>query len=169
MRRWIIADTHFGHGNIIKYEARPFENAAAMDETLVAKWNARVAADDVVYVLGDFTLCRRLDVIQHLLSLLRGRKVLVMGNHDTRKPAEYVQCGFTYVSRKPIMVDPGVILMHEPFQDSSLICPHYLYFFGHVHAKHCNMDDYANCMCVSVERTDYVPIDLDQAIKKLRR
>ena len=169
MRRFIIADTHFGHKNIIDYEGRPFRDARGMDNRLIELWNSTVSNEDLVYVLGDFTLSRNKAIIANLLSKLNGRKVLIMGNHDTRKPKDYIECGFEVATRKPMMVEPGVILMHEPFEEKFLIAKNYLYFFGHVHAHHSLMDDYKNCMCVSVERIDYCPIDLDKYIRKMRR
>lgn len=169
MKRYIIADLHFGHENIIKYENRPFANASEMDQELIGLWNSVVGKEDLVYVLGDFTLSRRKEIIDSLVSRLHGRKVLIMGNHDTRKPRDYVECGFEAATRKPIMVEPGVILMHEPFDDGSFIAPNYLYFFGHVHSKPTLMDAYPKCMCVSLERIGYRPIDLDGCIHKLIR
>ena len=169
MKRFIIADLHFGHENIIKYESRPFANVKEMNNRLIKLWNSVVGSDDLVYVLGDFTLSRRMVVIKNLVNSLNGRKILVMGNHDTRKPRDYIECGFEVAIRKPIMVELGVILMHEPFEDVSLIVPNYIYFFGHVHANKTLMDEYPNCMCVSVERIDYQPIDLDECIRKLRK
>lgn len=169
MRRFLIADTHFGHNNIIDYENRPFHDAKEMDMKLIELWNSVVEKDDLVYMLGDFTLSRNKEIIANLLSKLNGRKVLIMGNHDTRKPKDYVECGFEVATRKPMMVEPGVILMHEPFDDKFLIAKNYLYFFGHVHANHSLMDGYKNCMCVSVERIDYRPIDLDVCIRKMKK
>ena len=169
MKRFIIADLHFGHENIIKYESRPFNNVEEMNKKLIELWNSVVEKEDLVYVLGDFTLSRRMNIIKNLTGLLNGRKVLIMGNHDTRKPKDYVEAGFEVATRKPLMAEPGVILMHEPFIDSTFISPNYIYFFGHVHANRSLMDGYPNCMCVSVERIGYRPIDLDECIKRLRR
>ena len=169
MKRFIIADLHFGHENIIKYESRPFTNAEEMNNRLIELWNSTVGKDDLVYVLGDFTLSRRMEVIKNLVNALHGRKILIMGNHDTRKPKDYVECGFEVATRKPMMVEPGVILMHEPFYDESYIAPNYMYFYGHVHNNPSIMDDYPNCMCVSVERINYRPIDLDECIRKMRK
>ena len=169
MKRYVIADLHFGHENIIKYENRPFDNAAMMDLSLIQLWNGAVENEDLVYVLGDFTLSRKKEVIGNLVKRLAGRKVLIMGNHDTRKPSDYIECGLEVATRRPMMVEPGVLLMHEPFEDPSLIAQNYIYFFGHVHANHALMDDYPNCMCVSVERIGYRPIDLDEHIRKMRR
>lgn len=169
MKRFIVADLHFGHENIIKYESRPFTDVEEMNAQLVELWNATVSKEDLVYVLGDFTLSRRMDVIKNLVSSLSGRKVLIMGNHDTRKPKDYVECGFEVATRKPLMVEPGVILMHEPFNDPNYIVSNYVYFYGHVHNNPSIMDDYSNCMCVSVERIGYRPIDLDEYVRKLRK
>ena len=169
MKRYIIADLHFDHFNIIKYESRPYRDEKEMNNTLIHNWNSIVQHDDLVYVLGDFTLSRRKEVITNFLNRLNGRKMLIMGNHDTRKPKDYIECGFEVAIRKPIMVEPGVILMHEPFDDPKLISDNYIYFFGHVHANHTLMDDYPNCMCVSVERIGYKPVDLDEYIRKLRK
>lgn len=168
MKRFLIADLHFGHSNIIEYENRPFSNVAEMNNKLIYQWNMFVDKDDIVYVLGDFTLSRRKEIIKELVNKLNGEKILIMGNHDTRKPKDYIQCGFDVATRKPMMVEPGVILMHEPFYDSSFIAPNYIYFFGHVHNNQTPMDEYPNCMCVSVERIDYSPIELDTTIKKVR-
>lgn len=168
MKRFLIADLHFGHENIIKYESRPFADVEEMNKRLIEFWNSTVNKEDLVYVLGDFTLSRRMNVIKNLTGLLNGRKVLIMGNHDTRKPKDYVEAGFEVATKKPMMVEPGVILMHEPFVDSSFIAPNYIYFFGHVHTNKTIMDEYSNCMCVSVERIDYKPVELDKCIRKLR-
>lgn len=169
MKRFVIADTHFGHSNIIEYENRPFNDVFEMNDQLTKLWNDTVGNGDLVYVLGDFTLARSLDLIRSLVNSLNGRKILIMGNHDTRKPKDYIECGFETATRKPMMVEPGVILMHEPFEDAGLIAMNYIYFFGHVHNHYSLMNDYSNCMCVSVEKIDYTPIDLDSAIKRLKK
>ena len=168
MKRYKIADMHFGHKNIIQYENRPFENASMMDEALIRLWNGVVEMEGLVYALGDFTLSRRKEIIANLANRLSGRKVLIMGNHDTGKPRDYIECGFEVACRKPMMAEPGVILMHEPFDDPALVASNYLYFFGHVHANRTLMDEYPNCMCVSAERIQYTPIDLDGCIERMR-
>lgn len=165
-RRWVIADLHFGHTNVIAYSQRPFADAEQMNKTLIRNWNNVVSKDDIVYVLGDFTLSRRTEFISEMCGKLNGHKVLVMGNHDTRKPADYIACGFRTAIRKPILVEPRVLLMHEPPAAEDIFYG-MKYIFGHVHDKICEADRYGNCACVSVERTNYMPIDLDKLIKEL--
>ena len=50
---YYIADMHFGHENVIRFDDRPFADTEQMDEVLIQNWNERVTADDTVYVLGD--------------------------------------------------------------------------------------------------------------------
>ncbi len=165
-KRWVIADLHFGHRNILIYENRPWSDTDSMREGLIRNWNKVVKAEDVVYVLGDFTLSRDKELIASLLARLNGRKILVMGNHDTRKPKDYIECGFEVATRKPMMVEPTVMLMHEP-PTEDIIISKYKYIYGHVHGKPCPADDYGNCKCVSVERINYTPVDLDELIKEM--
>ncbi len=54
MKFFVIADTHFGHTNIIKYCNRPFSCTEDMDEALIKNWNETVSNNDVVLHLGDF-------------------------------------------------------------------------------------------------------------------
>lgn len=81
MTIWFTSDLHFGHANIIKYCRRPFGGVDEMDYALIQNWNERVTEDDYVYVLGDFSFHRRERTTQILRSL-RGKKILLPGNHD---------------------------------------------------------------------------------------
>jgi len=40
---FLVADMHFGHESIIKYENRPFANAEAMDNAIIINWNKAVS------------------------------------------------------------------------------------------------------------------------------
>lgn len=167
-KRWVIADTHFGHTNVIKYENRPFKDAQDMDEKLIANWNNTVAKEDIVYMLGDFTLSRNKEYIKSLLQRLNGKIVLVMGNHDSLKPAQYTELGFHAAIRKPILVEPNVVLMHEPPLKKD-ICDKMFYIYGHVHSKPSEIEFNFNCQCVSVERIQYTPIELEMVVGILSR
>lgn len=81
MAVFYIADTHFGHENIIHFCGRPFGSAREMNRVLAERWNAKVGDSDDVYVLGDFAY-RCGESVRDIARGLNGRKHLVIGNHD---------------------------------------------------------------------------------------
>ncbi len=78
---YYIADTHFGHENILKMCGRPFDSIDAMNEALITAWNQRVTGNDTVFILGD--LFYRCADPEPILQRLKGRKRLIIGNHDS--------------------------------------------------------------------------------------
>lgn len=77
---YYIADLHLGHENIIRLQGRPFESVEEMDEALVRNWNVTVKGCDTVYIAGD--LIYKSAEPEKYLSELKGKKVLIKGNHD---------------------------------------------------------------------------------------
>lgn len=78
---YYIADPHFGHENILSMCQRPFDSIADMNASIIAAWNQRVTGQDTVFILGD--LFFRCADPESILQQLKGRKRLIIGNHDT--------------------------------------------------------------------------------------
>lgn len=76
---YFIADTHFGHDKV--RAQRGFASVEEMDALLIARWNARVTDADEVFIVGDL-MCHNALPAEHYLRRLKGRKHLVVGNHD---------------------------------------------------------------------------------------
>lgn len=89
-KNFYIADTHFGHANVIRFDDRPFQTIEEHDETIIANWNSVVQPDDHVYILGDFAFKNENDVSDYTRQL-NGHLHLIRGNHDKRTP-EYEKC-----------------------------------------------------------------------------
>lgn len=174
---WFISDTHFSHGNIIRYCNRPWNSGKgedgeivvaekdiyAMNEALIANWNSTIGEDDVVWHLGDFALGNR-SRIPEFVSRLNGHKKLVLGNHDFfhvdktkfKSVVDFFEkAGFEEVYAHPVLLNDFVILSHEPLM---FVKDPFFNIFGHVH----NNDNYKtfsrNGCCVCVEKHDYMPV-----------
>ena len=80
--RWWTSDHHFGHANIIRYCTRPFADVDEMNDAMVDRWNDVVADSDEVWIIGDLVMGALTENLSHHVSRLRGRKILVPGNHD---------------------------------------------------------------------------------------
>lgn len=141
-KRFFTSDQHFGHANILKYEAAmrrdefgsAFRSVDKMDDYIVDQWNAHVAPDDIVYCLGDF--CYKLQQTCDMLPFLNGEKILVCGNHDpffenlnSTKVADRalarelaLQAGFSEVHLELAVEIKGigrVLLSHFPYEPSN--------------------------------------------------
>lgn len=173
---WVCADQHFGHTNICKFTnddgspLRPWDDVAEMDEALVKNWNDRVGEFDRVYLLGDVVINRR---HMHTLSRLKGKKVLVKGNHDIFALSDYLphfEDIRAYAVKNRLKLFDGrmanVIMTHIPIHTESLarwdMNIHGHLHSGHVKDKHGKPDK--RYVCVSVEHTNYAPITLDEAV-----
>lgn len=80
MAMLFTSDLHLGHNNILPLRQQ-FQNIDEHDDTLIAKWNAKVKKNDDVYILGDLSF-RSIHHISYYLSRMKGRKHLIVGNHD---------------------------------------------------------------------------------------
>ena len=165
VKRYIISDMHFGHGNVIKYENRPFADAAEMDSVIIENWNNVVKVDDLVYVLGDVSFYPKEKTLE-IIQQLNGRKLLILGNHDRqRSDTFWKDVGFEFVSKYPICLDEFYWLSHEPmFLTESMP---YANLHGHIHSKTMSTNTTPNqYVNVSVEHWNYTPVDFE-AIKKI--
>ena len=79
---YFTADTHFDHGNIIRFCNRPFATVEKMNETLISNWNRKVHANDTVFIMGDMFF--RTTDPEPILQRLKGKKHLIVGNHDSQ-------------------------------------------------------------------------------------
>lgn len=82
---FVIADTHYGHKNIVKYESIRQEEldrigANDIDKLMTANWNKTVSAEQTIFHLGD--LAFRHNGLEDLVKPLSGKKILLVGNHD---------------------------------------------------------------------------------------
>ena len=82
------SDLHLGHANIILTCGRNLEGCGEnfatveeMNDFLIRKWNEKVKEDDIVYILGDLSYRSGISVKTYLKQL-KGRKHLIVGNHD---------------------------------------------------------------------------------------
>lgn len=114
-RNLYIADTHFGHKNIIRFDSRPFATVDEMEEEMVKRWNVAVEPSDTVYILGDFCWGKE-DEWLRILNMLKGSKVLILGNHDLKNMSSQLRNKFQDVKDKKEITDGGrhVIMSHYP-------------------------------------------------------
>lgn len=158
---WFTSDLHFGHKNILRHCDKRIEafglndtideteKVKKHDEFLITLWNDNVGRNDIIYILGDFSF-RNTEETKKLLSRLKGKKFLILGNHD--KNSEKLSEHFVQITQMKEIIfkkdnfdflneDFGVFCCHYPMITWSR--KHYgvVNLHGHCHGR---MDDYNN-------------------------
>lgn len=128
-----IGNWHYGHKNSIAFDNRPFGSVEEMNEALIQNWNGAVGPEDTVYILGDMFWCGATAAVE-ALERLKGTKVLVKGNHDHQKSAEFRQ-QFKQISDYLEIEDIGrnVVLCHYPIPCFKNHYHGWFHLYAHVH------------------------------------
>ena len=161
MAKFVFSDPHFDSASIIINGRRPFKTVAEMNKTLIENYNQTVGKQDICYWLGDIMYDATKEKVFKLLRHMRGRKYLIMGNHD-RNHSEtwWLSCGFDKVFPHPIYdATKYILLSHEPlpeFGDN----PPIVNIHGHIHIQDYDFPYHRQCINVCVEKTDYKPVPL---------
>lgn len=161
---FFIGDTHFGHKNIILFDAikasRPFSNIEEHDEEIVRRWNSVVSKGDIVWHLGDFAFSSKAIATG---GRLNGNKRLVLGNHDHYPTAEYLKYFHKVYGAATLKGD--ILLTHIPVHPKQLerfkVNVH-----GHLHT-HCLEDmRYINVSC---EQINLTPVPMEWVRQRTER
>ena len=89
--KYYISDLHLFHENAIAFDPRPFASLQEMHDTILKNWNDRVTNGDMVYILGDVSMRGKKEELIAFVAQLKGRKVLIKGNHDDVSDYRYQQ------------------------------------------------------------------------------
>jgi calcineurin-like phosphoesterase family protein len=157
---WVISDTHFNHRNVLTFKGddglpiRPgFNSVEEMDEHMIECWNSVVKDGDIVYHLGDVYFGE----LGQLLNRCRGRKRLILGNHDDGKD-QHLQRSFGKIMMWRMFPEFGLLLTHVPIHPDSLSFKAQRNVHGHLHQRLVPDERYVN---VSVECINYTPVHID--------
>jgi calcineurin-like phosphoesterase family protein len=156
-RVFVVADTHFGHKNILNFEKeyRPFSSIEEHDEALVDRWNSAVRPKDTVWHLGDVLFGFH---NFPTLARLNGIKRLVMGNHDRYPAVKYLEY---FNSLHGAASRSGYLLTHIPVNPNQ-----FRRYKGNIHGHlHHNKLEDPRYVCVSVEHNNLAPVLLDRIIE----
>lgn len=127
---YFTADHHFGHKSILRLCGRPFADVEEMNESLIKQWNDVVGVNDQIYVIGDFTY--ESDPAPYL-PRLRGKKVLIRGNHDKLK---YDSCWDEVYDLKRVSENKkSFILLHYAMRTWQWKESGSFHLYGHSHGQ----------------------------------
>ncbi len=140
MPTFFTADTHFADPHILRQRGPLFATLEDHDETLIARWNAVVAAKDEVWHVGDFAGEASRERCRAIFDRLAGVKRLVRGNHDTNRVLDLPWVDPPVESaRITVRDDAGtewrLFLSHYPHRSWPGLWRGVRHLYGHTHAR----------------------------------
>ena len=152
--KYYISDMHFFHKNVTKegnnFDNRPFNSLAEMHKKKKKKWNSKITNGDTVYILGDIAMRGTNEELIALVAQLKGRKVLIKGNHDDVSDMRYKNIFEEIYDYKEITdyVDQDaykLVLSHYPILMWNGQHRGTIHLYGHTHNTYEN-EFYQECL-----------------------
>ncbi|MCD2325459.1 metallophosphoesterase family protein [Sphingomonas sp. IC-56] len=159
MAIFFTADTHFGDHRTINIWKRAFANTAEMDALMIARWNAVVAPEDVVWHLGD--VARKAADVPGLLARLHGAKHLIRGNNDPDAVMAAEGWGSVGDYRELEVEGRRLVLCHYPFRSWNGQHKGAINLHGHSHGR---LKPMARQYDVGVDVHGFAPVRLEALI-----
>lgn len=126
-----------------------------MNEHMISQWNSVVQDTDIVYNLGDVVFAQ--DGF-NCVRRLKGKKILLMGNHERHKLSKYLD---VFDDIRAYHTIDDIIFSHIPVHPSQLDYRFKANVHGHLHNNLVNDIRY---LCISVEQCGYTPVSLDEIL-----
>lgn len=182
MQSFFIADTHFGHKNIVKgisqwtdkSACRKFNHLHEHDDLLINNINNTVGQNDRLYILGDFSFGGKENIPIYRERIVCKDVVLIRGNHDLHMMKNsVVMHNNKYINVNSLFSNvydlldfkigkTNIVLCHFPILSWHRQSKGSIHLYGHVH-KELNFNDGA--ICVSAECNNFKPFSFDQIQK----
>lgn len=136
---YYIADLHFCHKNIPKFEptrAQFIDNVDLMNETIINNWNAVVTDEDIVNIIGDVGIGAQANIVE-CVKRLNGKLRLWPGNHDHGNLLKKLQseAGVEVMPYMTKIKTHGVVVFvtHYPMDIGER--PNLFNIHGHIHSE----------------------------------
>lgn len=159
---FFTADLHLDHDNIRRHCNRPFTSCEQMNDVIVRNWNCTITNRDTVYVLGDFAWKRH----GHFQSLLKGKKILIKGNHDKMSQDYYRNFTAVYDLHWLKIENQHVMLCHYAMRTWRNKVHGSWHFYGHSHGTLSEYSDQYSCD-VGVDVWDFRPVPWEVLVAKM--
>lgn len=153
-RIWFCSDTHYNHSNICSAtskwpdtsKARKFPSLEDMNDAIVESINCRVAEDDFLIHLGDWSF-GGFDSIREFRERINCKNViLILGNHDhhIERNKDEIRSIFSHVSHyEYISIEKeeekstrkiSAVLCHYPIASWNNVAQGVIHLHGHIHS-----------------------------------
>jgi len=162
---WITSDLHFYHDKIIEYCGRPKD----YQEKIIKGFEV-IEDKDILICLGDVSWGRQVEFARDVLTKVKGKKILTIGNHDDSKPfMYYLHNGWDFACESFSLDYMGkkIIFSHKPmFWDGTWEINIHGHFHNNLNPQYYSKCAENYCKLIALEYLDYQPVLLENVLTK---
>ena len=169
---WFTSDLHLGHTKVLEFAGRPWETIEEMNDALIGKINTHVAANDTLYILGDYSFKIPVEDAYALRKRINCSDIhLVPGNHDKDWTRKEVADAFVVepmiTTNKVFDGRQKIVLSHFPLADWPSMRRGSWHLHGHIHScgtdyNGFNLRQGVMRFDVGVDANGFAPVSLDE-------
>ena len=138
---------------------------------MIDRWNERVKLDvDLVYHCGDFSFLRG-PRLEYILTQLRGRIILIKGNHDKSRHLKLLtpRCEAVYEHAHELeILGKWIVASHCPFLSWNRSQYGSINVHGHTHS-HIAVRDHPRRVNVGVDAWDFYPVHVEEVFELCKK
>ena len=154
--KWVFGDNHWNNNGMFnRVYSKTFKTKEQYIERTISMFNKIVHPDDITIFLGDIG---ESDSIGAILNRMNGKKVLLMGNHDSFSMSKAIDLGFDEVYDTPVYYNERLVFSHEPTPTEEGV----MNVHGHTHQIKLKSDWHLN-LCP--EWWNYRPVSIKSILK----
>lgn len=108
---FIASDPQFGSEGLFEnvHERKKFGSIDKLHQTIVTNWNSILNDNSRLLCLGDFTQNQKdqlksIELLETYSRAIKGKKILIRGNHDIEATSWYYDFGWNCVIEYPIII-----------------------------------------------------------------
>lgn len=173
---WFTSDLHIGHDKDFIWGSRGFGSIEEHDTQILLRWNAVVAPEDTVYILGDLCMGGNEYEWNRIYKALNGEKKFIIGNHDTTNKIDkyifdYDMVCISHAAPYRYSKKYRFYLSHYPtytanYEDKKMPL---INLHGHTHQKNKFFNNNPYMYNVAVDAHNCTPVSIEQIIKDIKK
>lgn len=115
--KFFISGSHFNHFYVTEFINRTYASLEEIHEFLISNWNAKVGADDEVFIIGNMFVNVEVSEANKIMKQLNGVKYLIKGDDNGYLDnPKFDTSVYEWIKVYHLIddVEPNIVLFHYP-------------------------------------------------------
>ena len=170
---FITSDLHFNHDRDFIWKPRGFKDVQEMNEIEIYRYNSVVKPEDTCIIAGDIALGGDPLAAARLIQRLNGKKILIIGNHDTEAKLKIYRTNHLFEDIQYAMPLKAAhnkwYVTHFPTITANGEDYRLINLFGHTHQFTNDYENKSYMYHIGVDSHNCYPVNIEDIAKEIAK